>query len=305
MQFICIYAKKAVSLPAELGISVRMKNYIPSYFNTKQNILLLLWVTVVFGEMFILFFQPVQCRTWVDSDWKFLLWVTIVVMTAVSLIGLSRTIMYHYAKRHRISYLDYAIWIVAEVMAIAAVYAAFPIVVMRSFAMERDLTLFYLFREALFATAFTLLIPYAFVILWMVVKDRGAQIIRLQARQPHVVEDVPEEMYRFYDEKGDLKLSVKPDMVYFIEAADNYIMVYYLNAGKLEKLMIRNSLKNIEWRFRDKGLVRCHRSYVVNIRMVKLFRRQEGEVMLDFGDEKIPSVPVSKGYGEGVMSMLM
>ena len=292
-------------MPAELGISVRMKNYIPSYFNTKQNILLLLWVTVVFGEMFILFFQPVQCRTWVDSDWKFLLWVTIVVMTAVSLIGLSRTIMYHYAKRHRISYLDYAIWIVAEVMAIAAVYAAFPIVVMRSFAMERDLTLFYLFREALFATAFTLLIPYAFVILWMVVKDRGAQIIRLQARQPHVVEDVPEEMYRFYDEKGDLKLSVKPDMVYFIEAADNYIMVYYLNAGKLEKLMIRNSLKNIEWRFRDKGLVRCHRSYVVNIRMVKLFRRQEGEVMLDFGDEKIPSVPVSKGYGEGVMSMLM
>ena len=292
-------------MPAELGISVRMKNYIPSYFNTKQNILLLLWVTVVFGEMFILFFQPVQCRTWVDSDWKFLLWVTIVVMTAVSLIGLSRTIMYHYAKRHRISYLDYAIWIVAEVMAIAAVYAAFPIVVMRSFAMERDLTLFYLFREALFATAFTLLIPYAFVILWMVVKDRGAQIIRLQARQPHVAEEIPEEMYRFYDEKGDLKLSVKPNMVYFIEAADNYIMVYYLNAGKLEKLMIRNSLKNIEWRFRDKGLVRCHRSYIVNIRMVKLFRRQEGEVMLDFGDEKIPSVPVSKGYGEGVMSMLM
>ena len=82
-------------------------------------------------------------------------------------------------------------------------------------------------------------------------------------------------------------------------------MVYYMNAGKLEKSLIRNSLKSIEWRFRDKGLVRCHRSYIVNIRMVKLFRRQEGEVLLDFGDEKVPSVPVSKGYGESVMSMLM
>ncbi|MBR6508890.1 MAG: LytTR family transcriptional regulator [Paludibacteraceae bacterium] len=282
-----------------------MKNYIPSYFNTKRNIWLLLWVTAIFGEMFILFFQPVQCRTWVDSDWKFLLWVTIVVLTAVSVIAMSRTIMYHYAKRHKISYLDYAIWIVAEVMAIAGVYASFPIVAMRSFAAEWDLTLFYLFKEALFATSFTLLIPYAFVILWMVVKDRGAQIVRLQARQPRVVEEVPEEMYNFYDEKGELKLSAKPNMVYFIEAADNYIMVYYLNAGKLEKLMIRNSLKNIEWRFRDKGLVRCHRSFIVNIRLVKLFRRQEGEVMLDFGDEKIPSIPVSKGYGEGVMSMLL
>ena len=139
----------------------------------------------------------------------------------------------------------------------------------------------------------------------MVVKDRGAQIVRLQARQLHVVEEVPEEMYNFYDEKGDLKLSVKPNMVYFLEAADNYVMIYYTNAGKLEKLMIRNSLKNIEWRFRDKGLVRCHRSYIVNIKMVKLFRRQEGEVMLDFGDEKIPSVPVSKGYGDSVMSILM
>ena len=282
-----------------------MKNYIPQYFNTKQNVLLLLWVTAVFGEMFILFFQPVQCRTWVDGDWKFLLWVTIVVVTAVSVIALSRTIMYHYAKRHKISYLDYAIWIIAEVTTIAWVYSAFPLIAMRSFSAKMNLTLFYLFKESLFATAFTLLIPYAFVILWMVVKSRGEQIVRLQARQTHVVEDVPEEMYNFYDEKGDLKLSVKPDMVYFIEAADNYIMVYYLNAGKLEKLMIRNSLKNIEWRFRDRGLIRCHRSYIVNIRLVKLFRRQDGEVLLDFGDEKIPHVPVSKGYGESVMAMLM
>ena len=287
------------------NFAAKMKNYIPQYFNTKQNVLLLLWVTAVFGEMFILFFQPVQCRTWVDGDWKFLLWVTIVVVTAVSVIALRRTFMYYYAKRHKISYLDYAIWIIAEVTTIAWVYSAFPLIAMRSFSAKMNLTLFYLFKESLFATAFTLLIPYAFVILWMVVKSRGEQIVRLQARQTHVVEDVPEEMYNFYDEKGDLKLSVKPDMVYFIEAADNYIMVYYLNAGKLEKLMIRNSLKNIEWRFRDKGLIRCHRSYIVNIRLVKLFRRQDGEVLLDFGDEKIPHVPVSKGYGESVMAMLM
>ncbi len=282
-----------------------MKNYIPQYFNTKQNILLLLWVTAVFGEMFILFFQPVQCRTWVDSDWKFLLWVTIVVVTAVAVIALSRTIMYHYAKRHKISYLDFAIWIIAEVMVIAWVYAAFPLTAMRSFSAEWGLTLFYLFKEALFATAFTLLIPYAFVILWMVVKSRGQQILLLQARQHHVVEEQPEEMYNFYDEKGDLKLSVKPDMVYFIEAADNYVMIYYLNAGKLEKLLIRNSLKSVEWRFRDKGLIRCHRSYIVNIHLVKLFRRQDGELLLNFGDEKIPAVPVSKGYAESVMAMLM
>lgn len=285
-----------------------MKNYIPPYFNTKQNVILLLWVTFVFGELFILFFQPMESRTWVESDWAFLLWATIIVLVAVGGIAISRTIMYHYAKKHRISYLDFAIWVLGEVSAISFLYAFFPVVVMRSFAMERQLTLFYLYKEALMATAFTLLIPYLIVILWINLKDRDTQILRLtaklkQAQEP--VEDVQPEMFNFYDERGELKLSVKPEMVYYIESADNYVQIYYMNMGKLEKLMLRNSLKNIEWRFHDKGLVRCHRSYIVNMNQVKMFKRQDGEVILEFGNEKIPGIPVSKGFGESVLTKLV
>lgn len=285
-----------------------MKNYIPPYFNTKQNVILLLWVTFVFGELFILFFQPMESRTWVESDWAFLLWATIIVLVAVGGIAISRTIMYHYAQKHRISYLDFAIWVLGEVSAISFLYAFFPVVVMRSFAMERQLTLFYLYKEALMATAFTLLIPYLIVILWINLKDRDTQILRLtaklkQAQEP--VEDVQPEMFNFYDERGELKLSVKPEMVYYIESADNYVQIYYMNMGKLEKLMLRNSLKNIEWRFHDKGLVRCHRSYIVNMNQVKMFKRQDGEVILEFGNEKIPGIPVSKGFGESVLTKLV
>ncbi len=109
------------------------------------------------------------------------------------------------------------------------------------------------------------------------------------------------EMYNFYDEKGELKLSVKPEMLYYLEAADNYVQIVYISSGKMEKLLIRNTLKNIEWRFRDKELVRCHRSFIVNIAKVQVMRRKEGEVMLDFGEEKIPLIPVSKGYGGRIM----
>ena len=157
-----------------------MKNYIPTYFYSKQNIILLLWVTALFGELFILFFQPVESRTWVDSDWQFLLWVTIVVLVAVGGIALSRTIMYNYAKKHNISYLQFAIWILLEVSVIAIVYAAFPVVVLREFAQERGLELFYLFKEALMATAFILLIPYALVTLWISLKDSREEIQRLK-----------------------------------------------------------------------------------------------------------------------------
>lgn len=112
------------------------------------------------------------------------------------------------------------------------------------------------------------------------------------------------DMYNFYDEKGELKLSVKPEKLYYLEAADNYVKIHYLSGGKIEKLMIRNTLKNIEWRFRDKGLVRCHRSFIVNLNKVQVLRRQEGEVMLDFGEDKLPPIPVSKGYGEKMLSHL-
>lgn len=108
-------------------------------------------------------------------------------------------------------------------------------------------------------------------------------------------------MFNFYDERGDLKLSAKPETVYYLEAADNYVQIHYMNAGKMQSLLIRNSLKNIEWRFRDTRLIRCHRSFIVNLERVRLMRRVEGEIVLDFGEEKMPVIPVSKIYGTSVI----
>ena len=125
-------------------------------------------------------------------------------------------------------------------------------------------------------------------------------IARLSEAEKKEIQDRVE-MYNFYDEKGELKLSVKPEMLYYLEAADNYVEIHYMNSGKMEKLLIRNTLKNIEWRFRDKDLIRCHRSFIVNVGKVQVLRRKDGEVFLDFGEDKISPIPVSKGYGEKIL----
>lgn len=108
-------------------------------------------------------------------------------------------------------------------------------------------------------------------------------------------------MYNFYDERGELKLSVKPENVYYIESADNYVQVHYRSANKLQMLLIRNSMKNIEWRFKDMHLVRCHRSYIVNVDLVQAVRRIDGEMVLDFENTELPLLPVSKAYSEQIM----
>ncbi len=132
------------------------------------------------------------------------------------------------------------------------------------------------------------------------VNHLNAVIIKLSDPTHKEMADVPE-MYNFYDERGELKLSVKPEALYYLEAADNYVQIHYSNAGKMQTLMIRNTLKNIEWRFKGKELMRCHRSYVVNFSKIQLLRRQEGDVVLDFGDDRLPHIPVSKGYSNDIL----
>lgn len=125
---------------------------------------------------------------------------------------------------------------------------------------------------------------------------------KLETQKEHREEEMAGlDVFNFYDEKGDLRLSAKPENVYYLEAADNYVIIHYLSAGKMEKLIMRNSLKNIEWRFRERGLIRCHRSFIVNLNLVQLLKRQENEVVLDFGDDRIPPIPVSRSYATAVM----
>jgi len=109
------------------------------------------------------------------------------------------------------------------------------------------------------------------------------------------------QMYHFYDERGDLKLSVKSDYLYYLEAADNYVKIYYLHGGKLQNLLIRNSLKNIEWRYKDTKLKRCHRSYLINLDKVQMVKRIDGDVYMDFNESKVKPVPLSKAYADPLM----
>ncbi|MCQ2323462.1 MAG: LytTR family transcriptional regulator [Paludibacteraceae bacterium] len=147
-------------------------------------------------------------------------------------------------------------------------------------------------------TFLLLLVPYIIAMLWIIFRNDSSTDTD-ERKETEIVQ-----MFHFYDEKGDLKLSIRSDMVYLVEAADNYVTIFYLVNDKLEKMMIRNSLRNMEWRFADYGLIRCHRSYMVNIKRIQMVRCQDGEVMLDFGDARIPNIPVSKGYAEKVMGVI-
>jgi DNA-binding LytR/AlgR family response regulator len=89
-----------------------------------------------------------------------------------------------------------------------------------------------------------------------------------------------------------------------MESANNYIYVYYENSKKeLSKSTLRSSLKIIEESFPDIGLIRCHRSYIINFKKVKVLRKDKEGLKIELDYDGIADIPVSKTYVDEIIKL--
>ena len=114
-----------------------------------------------------------------------------------------------------------------------------------------------------------------------------------------------EDLVRFADNTGRLKLVVAHDVILYIEAQENYISIRYLENGKTKEYSLRQSMKGIEELMEKHGIIRCQRSYFVNPRHVKVLRRdKEGFIQADLDISDTKPVPVSPKYYEDLSKLL-
>lgn len=279
-----------------------MQPVIPSYINKKRNVVRLVLYTALYAELFINIYQPFNSRQWIAgvSDWGYFLTATLAVLVAMLIVALSRTIMYHHAKRHDINYWEYGTWVLAEIVLMAACYTAAPFIALPD--KRNELQMFSLFGDAVTYTAFILLIPYAITMMAFILQEQNRKLVQYGLREAKNKETLGlEEMLNFRDEKGELKLSIRPDSLFYIESADNYVNIHYLNAGKIQHFMLRNQLRRIDEMFAKHDLIRCHRSYIVSFGRVRVLKRTDEGLMVDFDYEGVPLIPVSRTYSARVM----
>jgi DNA-binding LytR/AlgR family response regulator len=110
-------------------------------------------------------------------------------------------------------------------------------------------------------------------------------------------------LIHFHDDKGTLRLSIKFSKLYYIEAADNYVNIYYENKGKISRFLLRKSLKSIEDTYKEYPLIRCHRSYIINVDKVKVLKKEKDGTYLDFDYGEINVIPVSKTYSQNIIDI--
>ncbi len=91
-------------------------------------------------------------------------------------------------------------------------------------------------------------------------------------------------------------LTVKLSDLLFIESADNYSEVVFLKEKKVQKILLRGSLSRMEEQLTH-PVVRCHRSYVVNLQQVeRIFGNAQG-YKLQLKDWPEP-IPVARRFSD-------
>jgi hypothetical protein len=94
-----------------------------------------------------------------------------------------------------------------------------------------------------------------------------------------------------------------PDLLY-IESDDNYSTIYWKNGHGLEKKILRVNLKNVETQLDNDFIVRCHRSFIVNINSITHVSGNTNGYKLSIRDTEI-TVPVSRRKGKEVIEKIL
>ena len=272
-----------------------MGKSIPLYYVTKKNTVIQVAFATVFAYAFIILYKPFGAGDWYDvSWWMFSIASGILVVSGMLVVLVSRLFMFRLKRFRPISILYFALMIAGEIIFMAVLYALLERWVMKD--MRPFVVIVYF---AVQNTALILLIPYLISVLffeWQEKKMSLEKLIKQISRKAYFIS--------FKDEKGTLRLTLKTNDLIFLEAYDNYVVIHYESEEKTKTYLIRNTLKQFEKDLAEFPLLRCHRSFMINMNHVKMMKREKGIVQLLMDNQGQNTIPVSRTYIENVSKML-
>ena len=275
--------------------------FIPQYLLTKRSLTIMVTSTAAFAFFFIIIYKPFNVVHWAEiSRFVFVACVLGIVLLGMSIAAISRVIMCYRAKKHRITYLQYIAWVGVELVLMSVAFS------ICSTLTGVQLDIAEAFEKSLLNTSLILLIPYIISITAFTLQDRNSRLRQIEDDYDKAMQEraSTKGIISFYDERGELQLSITKENLLYVESADNYICIWYMKGNLPKKLVLRNTLKRTAELLTDTNVMRCHRGYMVNMEQVKVLRREKEGFYLELGVEGVKDIPVSKTYGEAVLKWL-
>ena len=221
------------------------------------------------------------------------------VLGGMVIAAASRIIMGRYTKRYTMTYIGYIVWIFGELLAMVTTLT------LATHLTDTTRSITELFKNSFVKTFLIVFIPYAICYIYFIWQENLRELRELR-QQIERDETVLQKAYvQILDEKGEMRLSVRRENLVLIESADNYVCVYYLNGDKTKKTMVRNTLSRVAEHLKGSRIVRCHRSYMINLDHAKILHRDKEGVFIELGIEGMPDVPISRTYADNVREWLV
>lgn len=265
-----------------------------------ESVLLFLSLTLVVAVLLVVFGQPTSILGYFEQQSSLtpLGQITISFISGFGVLALSRVLLSFVGRKHDLSPAAMVIWIVAELIVCVSVIA----LVLWGLCGGGTVDLASLVGALVLGMAGVLLVPTVVTYLIRRLREAQDEVVRLRQLTGHQdgqAKQAAEASVNFFAKGGRLAFSTRMGNILYIEAADNYVNIHYINGEKEETFILFNSMKNIEKSFAGTSLMRCHRGYMVNADNVRLMRKESLGLVLEI-NHCAKTIPVSKSFAEPV-----
>lgn len=303
---------------------------IPKFLVSRRYISVVIAFIVLFSGLFLFIYQPFSLAVWFSTadSLSFSLSLLFYILSIIILV-LSRMTMYYLQDRVDLTTMTYIWWILFENLAISLLYT---LITIKFFPVE-GISTPTIATRALMCVTLILAIPNALVLFYAAYKAKCEELQATQYRlqrlseeyrllenntqhelraaamvqsktQPQQSQETTPRMINLYDNNGTLRLTLNIDSLYYLKSEDNYIKVYYKHNDKIVSYMLRCRTRSVEESLAGTCMVRCHRSFIVNINKISVMEDDRRMHYLSLDDDSIRRIPVSKSYYESLVAKL-
>jgi hypothetical protein len=259
--------------------------------NNKDRWILII-TTGVFSILFLNLYNPFNVSNWhsIESLPLFL------ILSSYGIIGILILSISQFLIRPLFGIKDFKIgsfilWFICEVI----ILGFFMFLIYG----DKGLQGYDLLMEILRSLKYTFLVialPYAAVLYYLHSSKQKQKYYQVDKSEKNII--------KILDENQNVRIAIEPDKLLFIKNADNYVEIFYANNEGISKELVRTSLKRLESELKDFKVMRCHRSYMVNIKNVSLSKKTRKGLNLELRIENAPLIPVSKNYASDILTEL-
>ena len=255
------------------------------------------WVIIgatgIFSIIFMNVYTPFDADSWIQIPGVPLF----LILSSYGILGMvmfffSQILIRNMFQVRTFTRLTFALWLTGEILLLS-------LIMFLVYGDYKQLSFSRLMSEYFLAFRYTvlvLIIPYGTVMFYFqYLKEKGS---KASGRSPG------DHLIKIRDENDIMQLAIDLENLLFIQSTDNYVSVYFLKDHKVTKELVRTSLKKLEGELKGTPLVRCHRSFMVNLNKILVTKKTGKGITLELKNYPGSQIKVSKHYRAEVMRLL-